>query len=117
MKFIANENIPIESIQLLQSSKIDIISIQEIKPGISDLDVIDIARNEDRIIITFDKDYGELIYQRKISFKIGIIFLRFIPKNSLETGKILIEILNNSNLDYKNKFTVIDREKIRQRNL
>lgn len=116
MKFLANENIPLESVKILRRNGIDIISIQELNPGITDIEVINISNSENRIIITFDKDYGDLIYQKKIIFKIGIIFLRFIPKSHEELAEFLIEIINLK-IEFQNKFSVIDREKIRQRYL
>lgn len=58
MKLLANENIPLDSVRSLRSAGHDVVSISERSPGISDEDVIRIARAENRIIVTFDRDYG-----------------------------------------------------------
>ena len=117
MKYLANENFPIDSVVILRNNGIDINSIYETNRGITDIAVMEFAKSENRIIITFDKDYGELIYQRKIPFKEGVIFLRFIPSNSEEPAYFFMDILNNMDINFSGKFTVIDKEKIRQRNL
>ncbi|MCY4551898.1 MAG: DUF5615 family PIN-like protein [Defluviicoccus sp.] len=64
MKLLANENIPLDSVRSLRSGGHDVVSISEQSPGISDEDVIRIARAENRIIVTFDRDYGELVFRR-----------------------------------------------------
>ncbi len=66
MKFLANENLPLPSVAFLRKENIDIISIAEQRPGITDEEVMKIAIAEQRTIITHDSDYGELIYKRNI---------------------------------------------------
>lgn len=61
--FLANENFPQPSINYLRNNHIDILSIQESFPGISDLEVLSLAKNLNRTIVTFDSDYGELIFK------------------------------------------------------
>ena len=58
MMFLANENFPRPSIELLRDSGINVKSIQEEFQGISDDIVINIATELDLIILTFDSDYG-----------------------------------------------------------
>ncbi len=64
MQFLANENIPSKSISILRNAGYDVIAIGEESPGISDRDILNRAQIEHRIILTFDRDYGELIYKR-----------------------------------------------------
>ena len=113
MKFLANENIPMKSLKILREKNIDIIHINEIKSGISDIDVLKIALKEKRIILTFDKDYGELIFKQNIIPK-GLIYFKFIPLYPEETAVIFLEALK-LNIEFSNYFTVIERNKIRQR--
>jgi len=40
----------------------DVVSVAEVAPAISDRQVLKMAETEGRIIITFDSDYGELVY-------------------------------------------------------
>lgn len=63
MKLLANENFPIKSILYLRSKGFDIVSIGFDNPGISDEVVMNIAIDQDRMILTFDRDYGELIFK------------------------------------------------------
>lgn len=45
--------------------------------GASDVEVLELANREERIMITFDKDFGELVFKEKLIHK-GVIFLRLI---------------------------------------
>ncbi|WP_230981277.1 DUF5615 family PIN-like protein [Echinicola salinicaeni] len=63
MKFLANENVPFSIITYLKSAGFDIKAIGIDDPSITDKQVIDIAIDENRTIITYDSDYGELIFK------------------------------------------------------
>ncbi len=63
--FLANENIPLKSIKILREKGYDVKAIIEKFPGISDKEVLKIAKNENRIILTFDRDYGKLLFKKK----------------------------------------------------
>lgn len=60
MKLLADENIPLSLIRELQEAGYDIIGVRSYCPGISDKEVLEYAHTDHRIIVTFDKDFGEL---------------------------------------------------------
>jgi predicted nuclease of predicted toxin-antitoxin system len=62
MKFLANENVPYATIRKLQAVGLDVTAISFYTPSITDEEVMAIAIQEHRTIITFDRDYGTLIY-------------------------------------------------------
>jgi predicted nuclease of predicted toxin-antitoxin system len=61
--FLANENFPRPSTIILRENGFIIKSVQEDYSGISDLEVMKIALELNLIILTFDSDYGELIFK------------------------------------------------------
>jgi len=78
-RLLADENIPRKTVDMLKTSH-DIISVTEISPGLSDIDVIDLANRENRVIITFDKGFGELIFRERLRVK-GLMLLRIQPSS------------------------------------
>ena len=56
--------------------------------------MLDLANREDRILVTFDKDFGELIVEGKVRVK-GLILLRFTPKSSQQIARRLWQILTS----------------------
>ena len=76
MKLLANENFPLASVRYLAKRDFDIKSIGIDNPCISDKEVMEIAMNEMRIILMFDRDYGELIFKHNYRPEMGVIYLR-----------------------------------------
>jgi len=76
--------------------------------GITDIEVLDIAKNEDRIILTLDKDYGELIFLHKADSPPAVIFYRYKGLGPQYARQILIDILKDNIADIQNKFTVVE---------
>ena len=66
MEFLANENFPLVGFRLLRKAGHSVKSVIEDSPGSKDRDVISCAKNENRIILTFDRDYGRLIYHSEL---------------------------------------------------
>ena len=115
MDFLANENFPLFSIQFLRNAGYNIASIIEDTPGAKDSDVLKRAHKETRVVLTFDRDYGELIYRHKSSAPAGVVYFRFNPSTPEEPAKILLDILEKGKISILGKFTVIERGRIRQR--
>lgn len=60
MRFLANENIPGALVKALRGAGNDVIWIRTEAPGIHDQEVLARAARDGRILLTFDKDFGEL---------------------------------------------------------
>ncbi|MFB0561075.1 MAG: DUF5615 family PIN-like protein [Candidatus Lokiarchaeia archaeon] len=74
MKFIANENIPLKTIESLRNSGVNVLSIKNYGFGLKDEEVIKIAVKEHRILITLDKDFGELVFRKEKNFFLRIFW-------------------------------------------
>ena len=115
MKLLANEKFHLDSVLLLRKIVYDIKSVGEDHPSIKDKEVIAIAQSEKRIILTFDRDYGELIFKHKLKPSEGVIYLRIDKYSPDEQGKFINLLLKNNNFDIKAKLTVYDGNFLRQR--
>jgi len=115
MKFLANENFPAPSVFLLRTNGIDIKSVQEDAPGITDAEVIALAQRDDRIILTFDKDYGEMIFRYASDRPPAVIFFRFKGASPLFAGDAILAYLNSNEMSFSGVFTVVEEQNIRQR--
>jgi predicted nuclease of predicted toxin-antitoxin system len=63
MRLLANENFPLKSAHILKDAGFDIQVVGVEFAGITDQEVMAIAIQEERTIITFDRHYGELIFR------------------------------------------------------
>jgi predicted nuclease of predicted toxin-antitoxin system len=113
--FLANENFPRPSIIILREKKFNVKSIQEDSPGIADHEVIKIATELNLIILTFDRDYGEMIFKYSKDNPPAVVFFREKGNVPEFAALSLINLLTNSDIKLSNTFTVIEANNIRQR--
>lgn len=117
MDFLANENFPVFSIGLLRNAGHNVASVIEETPGNKDRDILKRAYEENRIVLTFDRDYGELIFRYKEYMPAGIVFFRFSPSTPSEPAELLLNIIEQGNVSVIDRFTVVERDRIRQKTL
>lgn len=67
MQFLANENMPYPSIKILRDKGYEIISIYKELQGIDDEKVLTKAVEDNLVILTFDSDYGKLLFHYKLT--------------------------------------------------
>jgi predicted nuclease of predicted toxin-antitoxin system len=115
MRLLANENFPLKSVHYLRSKGFDVSSIGTDNPSIQDSVIMKTAINEGRTILTFDRDYGELIFKYNYRPQKGVIYLRLNEYEPEEPGRLIEELINKKEFDFDNTLTVLDRNAIRQR--
>src|ERR1700740_609799 len=88
MRLLANENFPGAAVTRLRSDGHDILWVSTAAPGASDPDVLSWAAREGRILLTFDKDFGELARAAAMPARCGIILFRIPMPGPLELGQL-----------------------------
>ena len=92
-KLLADENIPAKAIDALRDAGCDVLSIREYAPGVADEEVLRIAVVQDRILVTFDRDYGELIFGQGHTPPPGVFYFRTFPADSREVSDTVLSLL------------------------
>jgi len=113
---IADENIDAAIIKSLREQGIDALSIRENYTGITDAEVIEIAKDNDRVILTEDKDFGEWVFARK-EINISVILLRYFYKERYSILNILLTYLKDNINELSGKFVTLTPHKIRVRRI
>src|SRR3989344_7598132 len=95
LKFLADENVSTYVVKSLRHKGYDTKDIKEEKLfGISDREVLSIAVQDNRTVITHDKDFANLINYKQEKHK-GVILLRLKNQTPENVVKIFIPILEN----------------------
>ena len=115
LKFLIDENVDFQIVSFLKKKGIFIISVVKDKPGIQDEEVLEFARNEDAIIVTEDKDFGEWVFSH--GYKIGVILLRYKFSECDAIMHSLLKVIEKYEVNLKGSFTVITSKKIRLRKI
>lgn len=116
MKFIANENIPKYVCDNLVKQGIDVVNVVKLFPGAKDKTIIEYAIKENRIILTFDRDFGEFIFKEKFPVR-GVILLRFSPKSPEFILQKINNLLKTPEIELENNFIVVEEDKVRVRKI
>jgi predicted nuclease of predicted toxin-antitoxin system len=114
MKLLADEGVDKPLVDLLRFSGFDTHYILETHPGCDDEQVLQIANDESRVLITQDKDFGELVY-RLNKVHLGIILIRLGTTSALEKAQLVNHTLQEHGEKLTNAFTVIQTNAIRIR--
>ena len=114
MNVVADENFPGPALTALRTAGWDVFSILEECPGISDEDVAALCTEQERILLTFDKDFGELIFRRGLAVGSGVVLFRIATASPEEAASVVLALVE-SQVDLKDNFLVVTKEKIRVR--
>jgi len=66
MKSLVDENAPRTIVEVLRNCGYDLLWIREYRRGMADEEIVRLSISENRIILTFDKDFGELIFHKTL---------------------------------------------------
>lgn len=102
--------------KLSESFNYDFKNIRDIDAQMEDSDILKIAYNENRIVITSDKDFGELVFKNKMKHH-GVLLLKFDDLPFKDRADVIINILKNYNIHLDNNFCVYHNNKLRIRKL
>jgi|SRR3972149_8829733 len=114
LRFLIDVGVGKKVEDFLDKSGYDILSVRKINPRMGDSEIIDIAVKDNRIVVTMDKDFGELIYNLGLMHK-GILLLRTEDYNGDKKVRILSEILRYYSGELKENFCVFSKDRLRIR--
>ncbi len=116
LRILANENLPGEAVEAMRQEGHDVVWARTYAPGRSDEAVLAQAQTEDRIVMTYDKDFGELAFRRGLPASCGIILFRMGPGGSVQATTLILAALR-SRTDWAGQFAVVEVGRIRMRPL
>jgi predicted nuclease of predicted toxin-antitoxin system len=116
MRLCANENLSADCIARLRQGGHDVLWIREAAPGSPDIAVINRALAEDRLLITFDKDFGELVFRSGVKSLRGIVLLRISQASASAVAERVAAVLASRD-DWAGHFSIVDDFAVRMRRL
>ena len=103
MKFLADGNFPGPALETLRNTGWDVRSVAEECPGSSDEEVAALCADEQRILLTFHKDFGDLVF-------------RITPESPDHAADLALELVESRD-DLRGCFCVLTKDRIRVRRL
>jgi hypothetical protein len=114
MRFLADENFPAATVRALQEAGHDVAWVMTTAPGISDPQVLAWTAREGRILLTFDKDFGELAKNAGLPAACGVLLFRIPMPRPGDVGRRLAELVATRD-DWAGHFSVVERGRVRMR--
>lgn len=116
MKFLADENIERAVVKALRKSGHDVAYVAEDGGSSPDDEVLERARREHRILLTNDKDFGELVFlQRRLTT--GVLLLRLEEERARVKAQTVDRAVRRLGRRLRGRFTVVGDERVRSRKL
>lgn len=112
MRFLVDENTGVVVARWLRSQDHEVFSVYEEARGIDDNQILEKAFNENWILITSDKDFGEKVYREQRSHR-GVILLRLENERSANKIDALQRLLTNHSKQLLNNFVVVTEKQVR----
>ena len=112
--FVADENIPALIIAALRALGFEVISISETRPRLPDDAVLAEAFSRGAVLLTADKDFGELVFQHHQNVS-GVILLRLHGLTPEARRDLVVEQVGIHGERLQGAFTVISPGQVRIR--
>jgi predicted nuclease of predicted toxin-antitoxin system len=116
MRLLANENFPRLVVDALRAAGHDVTWVRTDAPGSTDPDVLARAVADGRLLLTFDKDFGELAFRLGLPATPGVVLFRSSLADPTAAADFIVRTLA-ARTDWPGHFSVVDDQRIRMRPL
>jgi predicted nuclease of predicted toxin-antitoxin system len=116
MRLSANENFPAAAVMALRAAGHDVFWVRTDMGGAQDEQVLAHAVTEGRVLVTFDKDFGELAFRARLPATTGVILFRLSVRAPEQMADRVVAVLSSRD-DWAGHFAVVSDDRIRIRPL
>jgi predicted nuclease of predicted toxin-antitoxin system len=112
MRFLADENCDFEVVRVLRAAGHDVLCVKDVAGGATDDVVIGVALAEVRVLITEDKDFGQLVFASSTDSP-GVIYLRFPARSRNEIAAAVLSLVEREGTHLSKRFAVVQPGRVR----
>ncbi|MGH7589635.1 MAG: DUF5615 family PIN-like protein [Gemmatimonadota bacterium] len=114
MRLLCDEGVDQQIVDRLRSDQHDVTYIAESAPGLSDEEVFALANQANAVLVTTDKDFGELVFrQGRVSS--GVVLLRLIGISQQRKAESVATVFRTYGGELQGVFAVIEPTRVRIR--
>ena len=115
-KLLCDENVDRLTVLKLRDRGFDVAYISEDSPGIADTEVLEIASRGSRVLLTEDKDFGDLVFRTNQAAH-GVLLLRLSDLTPAEAANLVSEVIEGHGEHIVGQFAVLNSKSLRIREL
>ena len=114
MNFVADEGVDRQIVERMRADGHSVLYVAEMAPGIADDVVLSRANQESALLLTADKDFGEMVY-RQYRLASGVVLIRLTGLSSAQKTQIVASAIADHIEEMSKAFTVIELGRVRVR--
>jgi predicted nuclease of predicted toxin-antitoxin system len=114
VNLLADENIDQQIVERLRQEGHSVLYVAEMEPGISDDAVLERANEQSALLVTADKDFGELVFRQGLVHS-GVVLLRLAGLSPDARAGIVADVLREHEAELAGAFSVISPGTVRIR--
>ena len=114
LKFLIDVGVGTGIEKYLREEGYDTKTVRDIDPCMEDEKIIRTATSENRLVVTMDKDFGEMVYHFSMKH-CGVLLLRLEDANGTEKLQVIRHIMEKYSSQIKNCFCVFQNGRLRIR--
>ena len=112
MRLLLDENLGARAAREVAAAGHDVASIATLAPSLNDRGVLELARTTERVLITFDSDFGDLVFRLGVPPPGGIVYLRMHPIDDSLVGSWILRALEGWS---NGSMVVVSQDAVRRR--
>jgi predicted nuclease of predicted toxin-antitoxin system len=112
VRIIADENFPGDTVDALRRRGHDVIWVRTDAPGSTDNVILTRAQRDTRLLVTFDKGFGELAFRSGLPVECGVILFRIPPVSTDFVSRVILTALESRD-DWAGHFSVVEPGAVR----
>lgn len=114
MKIVADESVDFRIVKALRTEGHEVWAVVEEDPSITDKEVLSIAVDQNALLLTEDKDFGELVIRLRLPHR-GILLIRLGGFQIDIRIELVLRAIRENLADLPNNFAVLDGRRLRIR--
>jgi predicted nuclease of predicted toxin-antitoxin system len=112
MRLLLDENLGARAAREVAAAGHDVASIATLAPSLNDRGVLELARTAQRVLITFDSDFGDLVFRLGVPPPGGIVYIRMHPIDDSLVGSWILRALEGWS---NGSMVVVSQDAVRRR--
>lgn len=114
MNFLADESVDRAIVDRMRTDGHSVDYVAELAPSIDDNEVLQRANSQSALLITGDKDFGELVYRLRHVHS-GVVLLRLSGMSEMLKAEVVAQVIRDRRSELPNAFAVISPGSVRIR--
>jgi predicted nuclease of predicted toxin-antitoxin system len=113
MRLLADESVDRQIVERLRADGHDVSYVAELEPGITDTEVLQRANDSSALLLTSDKDFGDLVFKDNLGTFFGVVLIRLSGLSSELKAETVSNAFHQHADDFVARFGVISSNRIR----